>query len=103
MKMPTLTEATFQFAMSSSGIALVTFREDVVVVTRETAGRTSSINVETVPNTPRKWGGRPYKPCVSHALDCIRLAMGKPALTVQENQRREVVAPKKKLLGVHRP
>jgi hypothetical protein len=95
MKMPTLTEATFQFVDPT---VLVTFREDVVVITTETTN--GAINVETVPNTPRRWGGRPYKPCVSHALDCIRLAQGKPAKTEQEKYRRKMARPK---LEVHRP
>lgn len=52
-----------------------------------------------IDNKPRKWGGRPYKPCVSHALDCIRLATHKPPASEQARQRQKKVRPK---LGIHR-
>lgn len=59
-----LNAATFSLTHAKHGKIAVTFEGDVITVQ-------FADQLKTKANKPAKWGGRPYKPCVSHA---IRLA-----------------------------
>lgn len=49
-------------------------------------------------NAPRSYGGRPYKPCVSHAIEAVRNAFEEPEKTLSESRRRDYSRPTPRLV-----
>lgn len=77
-----LQAASFLFKHPVAGTVLVEFDGDQVTVqgTKE--------KPFVIENGPAKWGGRPFKPCVTHALEAIAAAAREPAKTEQARQRK---------------
>ena len=65
-----LTSAEFVFVDKKECVEIVFHGDSVRVL----AGGKEIYKAD---NTPRKYGGRPYKPCVSHCLIVYRHATGK--------------------------
>jgi hypothetical protein len=85
-----LSRAQFIFTDKDGRDTRVTFEGDEVEVV--------GANRVTLDNKPRTWGGRPYKPCISHATEAIRTALGEPAKNNFETRRRNETRPSTRLV-----
>lgn len=85
--------ADFTFEQSGIGVIVVRFRADVVTV--RYFGK-----VHRIDNRPRRWGGSPYKPCLTHAMDAARQALPKPQPPKTEHERQRRAAVEKRPLRV---
>ena len=70
-----------------TGRVSVTFEGDAVSVLLPNKA------VHTIQNRPRKWGGRPYKPCLTHATELASQYLAKPKQNNFAKQRREKQSP----------
>jgi len=85
----------FHFHHRIHGDVLVRFSDDIAEV--EVKGKTYPFE-----NKPRKWGGAPYKPCLTHCVDLVKRAMQpekKP--TGAASRRQKESRPQLKLVTEH--
>lgn len=85
-----LTKADFHFAGSGGRDIIVHFYDGTVRVWIDG-------DITEIPNAERPFGGRPWKPCATHALALIRQVMGEPARNGFARRRRRESAPTPRL------
>lgn len=86
-----LAYVTFSFS-DKAGEIIVRFADDSVMVVRGTDGMVFS-------NKPGKWGGRPYKPCVSNCKQLIAHAFKQKPPTEQARRKKVTTKPKLQLVS----
>jgi hypothetical protein len=87
-----LKSAKFVFDVHKVGRVIVTFADDEIAVV---IGNDSFL----IENKEKGYGGRPYKPCLSHCRQAIEHAMRKPPSTPWAKQKRKVAKPVLGLVG----
>jgi len=91
-----LQRASFTFKHHEHGAITVEFAGDIVFVTRGDLSQKLRID-----NKSARYGGRPFKPCATHAIDLARQVLPKPEApkTEFDKQRRAKQRPG---LRIHR-